>query len=224
MTIPIQAMKPSEWTGREARKISRNLGQRYQRLQMSTVALARDICEALDKGVPGELGLTVRGWFGEYFKKSPAHLFRQVKQLRVLTNIDDEKLEEMPEANREALIHLPESVRADPVTVAEAINLTPREFKKKYLLTEGTRGPRPDRFGDPINFRGLVHEPVNEMGVVFLFGMIARELGYVVEAVHTPFPDCDAKEKAPSGKWQRVRIEFEFESRNSRDHGHAMEN
>src|SRR2546428_6693475 len=38
-------------------------------------------------------------------------------------------------------------------------------------------------YGDPLDFRGLRHAPVNEDGVVFLFGMVARELGYMVEAV-----------------------------------------
>lgn len=75
-------------------------------------------------------------------------------------------------------------------------------------------------YGNPIDFRGLRHEPVNEDGVVFLFGMVARELGYLVEAVQAGFPDCEAKRQVDAGKWQRVRIEFEFESRNFRDHGH----
>ncbi len=75
-------------------------------------------------------------------------------------------------------------------------------------------------YGDPLDFRGLRHEPVNEQGVVFLFGMVARELGYHVEAVQTGYPDCEAKRQVGAGKWQRVRIEFEFESRNFRDHGH----
>lgn len=48
-------------------------------------------------------------------------------------------------------------------------------------------------YGNPIDFRGLRHEPVNEQGVVFLFGMVARELGYMVEAVQAGFPDCEAK-------------------------------
>ena len=80
----------------------------------------------------------------------------------------------------------------------------------------------PDRptYGDPIDFRGLRHVPINEQGVVFLFGMVARELGYIVEAVQAGFPDCEAKRQVAAGKWQRVRIEFEFESRNFRDHGH----
>lgn len=74
----------------------------------------------------------------------------------------------------------------------------------------------PDRstYGNPIDFRGLRHEPVNEQGVVFLFGMVAKELGYMVEAIQTGFPDCEAKRQVEGGRWQRVRIEFEFESRN----------
>jgi len=76
-------------------------------------------------------------------------------------------------------------------------------------------------YGNPIDFRGLRHEPVNEEGVVFLFGMVARELGYLVEAMQSGYPDCEAKRQVDAGKWQRVRIEFECESRNFRDHGHS---
>lgn len=75
-------------------------------------------------------------------------------------------------------------------------------------------------YGNPIDFRGLRHEPVNEQGVVFLFGVVAKELGYMVEALQAGYPDCEAKRQVAPGRWQRVRIEFEFESRNFRDHGH----
>jgi hypothetical protein len=78
-------------------------------------------------------------------------------------------------------------------------------------------------YGNPIDFRGLRHEPVNEGGVVFLFGMVAKELGYLVESVQAGFPDCEAKRQVAAGRWQRVRIEFEFESRNFRDHGHPQD-
>jgi hypothetical protein len=73
-----------------------------------------------------------------------------------------------------------------------------------------------------MDFRGLRHEPVNEQGVVLLFGMVARELGYTVEAVQSGFPDCEAKRQIAPRRWQRVHIEFEFESRNFRDHGHPL--
>ena len=82
--------------------------------------------------------------------------------------------------------------------------------------------PLQDRpaYGNPIDFRGLRHEPVNEQGVVLLFGLVAKELGYIVEAVQSGFPDCEAKRQVGPQRWQRVHIEFEFESRNFRDHGH----
>ena len=84
---------------------------------------------------------------------------------------------------------------------------------------ERVKGPV---YGPPIDFRGLRHAPVNEQGVVFLFGMVAYELGFIVEAVHAAFPDCEAKRCIDSKqeRWQRVRIEFEYRSRSFRDHGH----
>ena len=77
-------------------------------------------------------------------------------------------------------------------------------------------------YGAPINFRGLRHAPVNEQGVVVLFGVVAYELGFIVEAVHAAFPDCEAKRciDPKDQRWQRVRIEFEYKSRAFRDHGH----
>jgi len=106
------------------------------------------------------------------------------------------------------------SNRSDQFPVASTIRAS-----HKHKRLEG----RPT-YGDPIDFRGLRHAPVNENGVVFLFGMVARELGYLVEAVQIGFPDCEAKRQMERGKWQRVRIEFEFESRNFLDHGHVADN
>lgn len=76
------------------------------------------------------------------------------------------------------------------------------------------------RLGPPLNFRGLQHEPITELGVIFLFGMVARELGFIVEDIAASFPDCEAKREVSRGRWERVRIEFEFESRNFVTHGH----
>ncbi len=78
------------------------------------------------------------------------------------------------------------------------------------------------QYGAPINFRGLRHAPINEQGVVYLFGMVSSELGLIVEAVQSNFPDCEAKRCVDHkhDRWQRVSIEFEYVSRNFRDHGH----
>lgn len=75
-------------------------------------------------------------------------------------------------------------------------------------------------YGDLVHFRGMRHEPVNEQGMVLLFGMLAEELGYSVESVQTGFPDCEAKRRVAPGAWQRVQIEFEFESKNFLRHQH----
>ena len=93
-----------------------------------------------------------------------------------------------------------------------------------YKRKKHTKLQNRQTYGDPLDFRGLRHEPVNESGVIFLFGMVARELGYMVEAVQEGYPDCEAKRQIDNGKWQSVKIEFEYESRNFRDHGHPPEN
>ncbi len=44
----------------------------------------------------------------------------------------------------------------------------------------------------------------------------------LVEAIQVSFPDCVAKKRDDQrgDRWRRVRIEFEFRSRNFKDHGH----
>lgn len=70
---------------------------------------------------------------------------------------------------------------------------------------------------------GMAYEPVNEMGVVFLFGMVAPLLGFRVEALQPGFPDCKAKLEVEPGRWQDVNVEFEYESRKFREHHHDPE-
>jgi hypothetical protein len=110
-----------------------------------------------------------------------------------------------------------------PVTPPNDERGRPSEDSSPAILPNKVKhAPLKDRstYGNPTHFRGLRHEPVNEQGVVLLFGMLAKELGYVIEAVQTGFPDCEAMRQIAPERWQRVRIEFEFESRNFRDHGH----
>lgn len=76
--------------------------------------------------------------------------------------------------------------------------------------------------GDLINFRGLVYAPLNEQGVVFLFGKVAGDLNMYVEEIKPGFPDCIARRFTGKG-WERVAVEFEFESANFKQHGHDPE-
>jgi hypothetical protein len=78
-------------------------------------------------------------------------------------------------------------------------------------------------YGTPLIPWALTYAPTNEIGVVYLFGTVARELGYAVTRMQTEFPDGEAMRKLDEDRWQRVRIEFEFESRNFLDHYHKAE-
>jgi len=65
--------------------------------------------------------------------------------------------------------------------------------------------------GKPLNFRGLVYEPLNENGVVFLFALVARDLGFYVEGIREAFPDAFGKRKE-NHRLHPVEIEFKFKS------------
>jgi hypothetical protein len=67
---------------------------------------------------------------------------------------------------------------------------------------------------------GLLFEPTNEAGVMFVFAALAHRLGFEIEVLQHHFPDCEARREIQPGKWQRVRIELEFESRSFLLHGH----
>lgn len=70
--------------------------------------------------------------------------------------------------------------------------------------------------GDLINFRGLVYAPLNENGVVVLFGKVMEDLTIYIEEFK---PDCIARRFVGKG-WKRIRIEFEFKSKNFQNHKH----
>lgn len=78
-------------------------------------------------------------------------------------------------------------------------------------------------YGSPLLLPEMAHAPTTEAGVIFLFGLLARKLGFVVLRIQPAFPDCEAARETLKGLWQRVRIEFEFESRNFLRHRHKKD-
>jgi hypothetical protein len=74
--------------------------------------------------------------------------------------------------------------------------------------------------GAPTQFPGLAHEPINEMGVLVLFAMLSRQLGFILDSVQAAFPDVLARMEVHPGRWQPVRIEVEYLSSGFRRHGH----
>jgi hypothetical protein len=73
--------------------------------------------------------------------------------------------------------------------------------------------------GDLINFRGLVYSPMNENGVIFLFGKVAEDLNMYVEEIKPGFPDCIARRFTGKG-WERISAEFEYRSSNFKNQHH----
>jgi hypothetical protein len=76
-------------------------------------------------------------------------------------------------------------------------------------------------YGSPMWPGPMAHSPANELGVVFLFGAMAERMGFVVHRLQAEFPDCEAIRQVGEDKWQKVRIEFEYESRNFLKHMHV---
>ena len=69
--------------------------------------------------------------------------------------------------------------------------------KPKVLGTGGKKFEAPaksDRplYGEAIRPCPMAYGPTNEAGVIFLFGTLAEQLGFIVTRVQTAFPDCDA--------------------------------
>jgi hypothetical protein len=98
-----------------------------------------------------------------------------------------------------------------------------RTFEKTSVRTLPTVLDGAAIYGEALHHPAISHAPTNESGVVFLFGVVAQELGFKVQLVQTQFPDCEAMRQVEPGRWQRVRIEFEYESRNFLLHQHSAE-
>jgi len=79
---------------------------------------------------------------------------------------------------------------------------------------------RPRIFGDKINFKSLSCAPMNELGVVYLFGVLHDTFDLKIESIQAGFPDCIARRKIGENRWEEVRIEFEYESKSFGTHGH----
>jgi len=119
-------------------------------------------------------------------------------------------------------------VRGSPVKIPEAdgklitnILKHSKNKNKEYPLTKkittSAKKSKKQVYGQQINVRGLKYAPTNEQGVVYLFALLAKDLGFEVEAIRTSFPDCEAMREISKGKLERVNIEFEYNSK-SYDH------
>ncbi|MGD2091815.1 MAG: hypothetical protein PVH61_36925 [Candidatus Aminicenantes bacterium] len=91
---------------------------------------------------------------------------------------------------------------------AEKIKFIPQTIKPQKAKT------KPRVSVEPLDFRGLRFAPASRQGVVYLFGMISDELGFIIESFIAEFPDCEGKRCVDQEKnqWEPVRIQFEYKS------------
>jgi hypothetical protein len=75
-------------------------------------------------------------------------------------------------------------------------------------------------YGQPMWAWPMAYAPVNELGVIFLFGAMSWQLGFVIHKLQAEFPDCEAMRRVSEDRCQLVKIEFELESRNFLKHMH----
>lgn len=120
--------------------------------------------------------------------------------------------------------HLENEWKDELDMVAAHLQTTPKRTPNPTWISSSFCVPRilPSEliYGPPMVDTDLMMEPTNEQGVLFLFGAMARKLGFAVIRVQTGFPDCEAYREVEPGRWQRVWIELEEESRNFLKHGH----
>jgi hypothetical protein len=106
-----------------------------------------------------------------------------------------------------------------PSLAVSAPRVQDDDLMRRDLARRGLYKDRPV-MGEPFDRSPMTNAPVNELGVMVLFGMVAAGLGLQVESVQGKFPDCIARRQVAPGKWQYLRIEFEYESKNFKLHGH----
>jgi HNH endonuclease len=106
------------------------------------------------------------------------------------------------------------------VTAAQAREQTKEPAKEPVCAREPARPIEGPVYGPPMIGTGMTFGPANEMGVMCLFCMLAWHLGFAVMRIQSEFPDCEAMRRITEHKWQKVRIEFEYESRNFVRHNH----
>jgi hypothetical protein len=73
--------------------------------------------------------------------------------------------------------------------------------------------------GEPIDFAGLTNAPIEENGVIFLFGKLHEKMGIRIKAIRKGFPDAIGEVWIKDRLYPRT-IEFEYKSSNFVHHGH----
>ncbi|MCK4765837.1 MAG: hypothetical protein KAW12_26795 [Candidatus Aminicenantes bacterium] len=88
--------------------------------------------------------------------------------------------------------------------------IPPKKTKKKRKV-----------FGEPINFRGLRFAPLNEHGVLYIFGMVSQDLGFLIESIKPGYPAGEGMRcfDKKNNSWEHIHIDFEYKSSHFAERG-----
>src|SRR5579859_2592912 len=157
---------------------------------------------------------------------SRASFGRELTQIDANQNLEPQNLEpqNLEPQNLEPQ-RTPVRLPPDDVTVAQGRLQNTEEMhalEDAHGACATGRAPcgRPVVYGEPLGLAAMAHAPTNELGVLFLFGIVAADLGFRVERLQAAFPDCEAKREVAPGKWELVLLELEIYSRNFKTHRH----
>ena len=131
-------------------------------------------------------------------------------------DLEDKKKAFVPPKKKEEIENKKEAFVPPKKPVKKTIKFIPQTIKPKNDKKKSRSA------GEPISFRGLTSAPANKQGVLYLFGMVSYELGYLIESIMTEYPDCEGKRciDQKNDRWEKVTIEFEFKSSYFKVHGH----
>lgn len=97
---------------------------------------------------------------------------------------------------------------------------------EKHHVIDVSKKPSPlyGIVGERIDLPILNYAPLNEKGVILLFGYYLQDLGIShVEEIKSGFPDAIAMQSIGNGKYKRIKIEFEYKSSSFLAHKHNID-
>jgi len=181
--------------------------------------------------------LEFEGIFSEDFRGWESMKIRGLAQIRLNASVISLKATEASDYLKNILSEMKDELNIN-------INYNGREINLEILLQESLneiggsieipqptvttrptgeiqRIPSTEIVGERLESPILNYAPLNELGVVLLFGFYMQELGFShLEQIRSEFPDAIGMKRLPNGKLQRVRIEFEYKSKNFKQHNH----
>jgi hypothetical protein len=185
--------------------------------------------------------VNVRGKWGEiYYRakwKTLDEAFKKAKEkypekIKVEADLSEEVMpgefilnSEMEKPEVEEVQKVPEIKTPPPARQSAPAPVEVESPRIKFIpkTIKPQKTPKKTRtMGEKILFRGLKYAPMNREGVIYLFGMIAIEMGFLVEGIANEYPQADARRciDIQNQRWEDIRIEFEYKSSDFKGQDH----